>query len=46
MQVTKKHFHIPINGKAVLAHLKKNAVLCVALLAAFVTALFVPPDAE
>ena len=43
MQAAKRQFHIPWIqiGKA----LKKNAVLCVAILAAVITSFIVPPDA-
>ena len=38
------HFHIrPIVDKA-KAFIKKNAVLCIAIVAAFVTCIIVPPD--
>lgn len=41
------HHKIKYNIKEhALAFLKKNAVLCIAILAAFVTALIVPPDKE
>ncbi len=45
--IAKNHhfnFHIAMNG--VTAFIKRNAVLIIALLAAFVTACFVPPDVE
>ena len=38
------HFHVFI--EKILAFLKKNAVLCIAILAAAITCLFVPPDKE
>ena len=44
---TVTHHKIKYNIKEhTLAFLKKNAVLCIAILAAFVTALIVPPDKE
>ncbi len=46
MQTAKKHFHFPIHGADVLAFLKKNAVLCVAIAAALLTSIAVPPDAQ
>ncbi len=46
MQIAKKHFHFPIHGAQIIAFLKKNAVLCVAVVAALVTSCIVPPDAE
>ena len=41
------HLHIPIHSvvEHLLAFVKKNAVLCVAIAAAFITSLIVPPDA-
>ncbi len=44
----KPHLHIPIGQavKHIAAFLKKNAVLCVAVLAALITSIAVPPDAE
>lgn len=46
MQTVKKGFHFHIHGADVLAFLKKNAVLCIAVAAAFLTTLAVPPDAQ
>lgn len=34
-----------IKGEGIFSFLKKNAVMCIAFVAALVTALFVPPDA-
>ena len=44
MQIAKRHiqFHIPWSG--ILQFLKKNAVLCVAIVAAAITSCIVPPD--
>ena len=41
------HIHIPIHSllQHLLAFIKKNAVLCVAIVAALTTSLIVPPDA-
>ncbi len=45
--IAKKHhfnFHSAIHG--VTAFIKRNAVLCIAILAAVITSFFVPPDVE
>lgn len=44
MQIAKKYFHFHIHRADIVAFLKKNAVLCVALVAALVTCVIVPPD--
>ena len=46
MQIAKRHVQFHIHWSDVLRFLKKNAVLCVAILAAALTALIVPPDKE
>ncbi len=46
MQIATKKNHISIHWEDVFEFLKKNAVLCVALLAALITSFFVPPDAQ
>ena len=40
------HPHIQAFSHKLLAFIKKNAVLCIAVLAAVITAFFVPPDAQ
>ena len=44
MQIEKKYFH-PIPWAKIGHILKKNAVLCVAVIAALVTSIIIPPDA-
>lgn len=44
MQIAKKHFQLHIDKAKTVAFLKKNAVLIVAITAALVTSLIVPPD--
>ena len=44
MQIAKKYFH-PIPWAKIGQILKKNAVLCVAVVAALVTSIIIPPDA-
>ena len=44
MQIAKKYFH-PIPWAKIGHILKKNAVLCVAVVAALVTSIIIPPDA-
>ena len=44
MQIAKKHFQLHIDKAKSVAFLKKNAVLIVAITAALVTSLIVPPD--
>ena len=46
MQATKKQFHFSILWTHFLRFIKKNVVLCVAIVAAAVTSFFVPPDAQ
>ncbi len=46
MQIAKKQIRIHIPWGAILELLKKNAVLCVAIVAALATAVLVPPDAQ
>ncbi len=45
MQIAKKQIHFSIHKADIVAFLKKNAVLCVAVAAALFTAFLVPPDA-
>ena len=44
MQIAQKHIHHPIPWVEIGHFLKKNAVLCVAIVAALVTSFIVPPD--
>ncbi len=44
MQIAKKHFQLHIDKAKTVTFLKKNAVLIVAITAALVTSLIVPPD--
>ena len=44
MQITKKHVHHHIPWVEIGEIIKKNAVLCVAIIAALVTSCIVPPD--
>ena len=46
MQITKKQIHFSLPWVRIWAFVKKNAVLCVALVAALVTSFLVPPDAQ
>lgn len=46
MQITKRQIHIHISRASLLAFIKKNVVLCVAIAAALVTSFFIPPDAQ
>ena len=45
MQIAKKHFHHHIPWAEISQFIKKNAVLCVAVVAALITSFIVPPDA-
>lgn len=44
MQIAKNHFHLHIDRYKIVAFFKKNAVLSVAIAAALITSLIVPPD--
>ena len=46
MQIVKKPFHFHIHRTDVAKFCKKNAVLLVAVFAAFITSIFVPPDKQ
>ncbi len=46
MQIAKKQIRIHIPWETIVKFLKKNVVLCVAIVAALITSVIVPPDAE
>ncbi|MBR4942627.1 MAG: citrate transporter, partial [Clostridia bacterium] len=46
MQIAKKPSHFSIHRADIIAFAKKNAVLLVALCAAFITSFIIPPDAQ
>ena len=46
MHIAKKHFRLPIPWASIVRFMKKNVVLCVAVVAALVTSFIIPPDAQ